>query len=70
MDVTLVQDAEHDVHHHDCDHEQHGEVRQRALKRLRGALELPAHRFRQRLGRHVAHAAQHAAERRAGRQPE
>ena len=39
-DVALIGDAEHDVHDHDRDDEQHGEIRQRVLERFRGSLEL------------------------------
>src|SRR5215831_19365124 len=70
MDVALVEDAEHDVDDEDRDEKQEREVRERALKRLRCALELSGDALGQVRGSDVADAAQDVAKRRARRETE
>ena len=70
VDVAFVQDAEHDVHHHDGDDQQHPQVAERTLERLGRALELRADGGGELLVGEVLHLVDDLAERRAGLQVE
>src|SRR5262245_46093563 len=51
MNVTLVQDSEHDIYDHYRHNQQYPEISERGLKRLGGAMETGADRVRQGAGR-------------------
>ena len=65
VDVTLVQNAEHDVHHRDGDDQQHPQVSERALEGLRRALELRADGGRQLAVGNLLYLVDHLSQRRA-----
>ena len=59
VDVALVQNAQHDVHHHDRDNQQDPQVTQRALEGSGCSLELRAHSRRQFPGGNLLNARHH-----------